>query len=235
MMDRKLFQDTFSMLHASENRIQEVLSMAEEKNTHKTRRVSRAALLTAAVVASLSVCAGAANAATGGALAAAIELHISEVLHINDYKSEVKTEEGSNITIYTADVDLVREGDRVILTVGDERTDITDKLNANGSYTCDRTDGETTCHIEVMPDDVDGPDARWYHPDEWRYEATIIDPSLKDENGEISTTFIGSTYKDDECFDGYLYSTVETDKDGNKTGVIYFTDEEMAPEDLIEQ
>lgn len=33
MIERKLFQDTFSALHASEKSIQEVLAMSEEKKT----------------------------------------------------------------------------------------------------------------------------------------------------------------------------------------------------------
>lgn len=230
-MDRKLFQDTFSELHASEERIQEVLSMTEERSTSKTRRLSRAVLLTAAVAASLCVGMGAANAATDGALADAIESHI---LHINDYKSELKTEDGKDITVFSADVDLVREDDRVILTIRDERIDITDELNENGSYTCDRTDGETTCHIEIMPDDVDGPDARWYHPDEWRYEVTLVDSDLVTENGETSFSYIGSTYKDSVSNSIKTYSTIETDQDGNQINSVYFTEGEMSPEDFIE-
>ena len=64
-MDRQVFQDTFSKLHASEERIQEVLSMSETMNAHpRGRRIRRSALTAAAVAASLCVCAGAANAAT---------------------------------------------------------------------------------------------------------------------------------------------------------------------------
>ena len=37
MMDRKLFQDTFSALHASEDCIQEVLTMTENKPRLKKR------------------------------------------------------------------------------------------------------------------------------------------------------------------------------------------------------
>ena len=52
MIERKLFQDTFSALHASEKSIQEVLAMSEEKkNTAARFRRPRRALLTAAAVA----------------------------------------------------------------------------------------------------------------------------------------------------------------------------------------
>lgn len=51
MIERKLFQDTFSALHASEKSIQEVLAMSEEKkNTAARFRRPRRALLTAAAV-----------------------------------------------------------------------------------------------------------------------------------------------------------------------------------------
>ena len=88
MIERKLFQDTFSALHASEKSIQEVLAMSEEKkNTAaRFRRPRRALLTAAAVMVSLCVCAGAANAATDGALAQAIELHIAQAFQINEYK-----------------------------------------------------------------------------------------------------------------------------------------------------
>ena len=40
-MDRQVFQDTFSKLHASEERIQEVLSMSETMNAHpRGRRIT---------------------------------------------------------------------------------------------------------------------------------------------------------------------------------------------------
>ena len=65
MMDRKLFQDTFSALHASEDCIQEVLTMTENKTTaQKTRWLRRPLLMTAAVMVSLCVCAGVAKGAT---------------------------------------------------------------------------------------------------------------------------------------------------------------------------
>ena len=98
MIERKLFQDTFSALHASEKSIEEVLAMSEEKTTAtRFRRPRRALLATAAVMVSLCVCAGAANAATDGALAQAIKLHIAQAFQINDYKDVMETEEGTTI------------------------------------------------------------------------------------------------------------------------------------------
>ena len=104
-MDRQVFQDTFSKLHASEERIQEVLSMSETMNAHpRERRIRRSALTAAAVAASLCVCAGAANAATGGALADGITYCIGEMLQINDYKMMAQTDEGGQVIVYNTDV-----------------------------------------------------------------------------------------------------------------------------------
>ena len=179
MIERKLFQDTFSALHASEKSIQEVLAMSEEKkNTAaRFRRPRRALLTAAAVMASLCVCAGAANAATDGALAQAIELHIAQAFQINEYKDVMETEEGTTIVTYGADVRVTQENGRIFLYVGQEALDITDALERDGTYTYEDTDGDTTLRVVVTPDDK--------HPGEWAYSVSYLDPALK-EGGAVS-------------------------------------------------
>ena len=179
MIERKLFQDTFSALHASEKSIQEVLAMSEEKkNTAaRFRRPRRALLTAAAVMASLCVCAGAANAATDGALAQAIELHIAQAFQINEYKDVMETEEGTTIVTYGADVRVTQENGRIFLYVGQEALDITDALERDGTYTYEDTDGDTTLRVVITPDDK--------HPGEWAYSVSYLDPALK-EGGAVS-------------------------------------------------
>ena len=183
MMDRKLFQDTFSALHASEDCIQEVLTMTENKTTaQKTRWLRRPLLMTAAVMVSLCVCAGVANAATGGALAQAIELHIVQAFQANDYKNILETEEGATIITFGTPVTLTREDNRVLLHIDEETLDITETLEQNGTYTYENTDGDTTLRVVVTPDQE--------HPGEWSYQVSYSDPTLK-ENEELSS--FGST------------------------------------------
>lgn len=190
MIERKLFQDTFSALHASEKSIQEVLAMSEEKTTAtRFRRPRRALLATAAVMVSLCVCAGAANAATDGALAQAIKLHIAQAFQINDYKDVMETEEGTTIVTYGADVRLTQENGRVFLHIDQEALDITDTLERDGAYTYEDTDGDTTLRVAVTPDEE--------HPGEWGYSVSYLDPALK-EGGEVSYSSNGFSYHSNE-------------------------------------
>lgn len=190
MIDRSLFQDTFSKLHASEESIQEVLSMTEHRTAKTPRRFNRAVLLTAAVIASLCVGMGVANAATDGALAEAIELRISETLQINSYKTALETEEGRSMTVLGANVDFVKEDGRVLLTIGEETIDITEDLARDNAYTYENTDGDTTLRLEVTPD-AD-------HPGEWQCSTFFSDPSLGDEDPVSYTVF---TYSASDAYD----------------------------------
>ena len=201
-MDRKLFQDTFSALHAPEARIQEVLSMTESMTPQKPRRIKRAVLLTAAVMASLCVCVGAANAATNGVVLQTIEYYICETLQIDAFHSTATLDNGTKVDIYSTDaIDLVREEDRIILSFQDERIDITDELAENKHYSHTFTDGASSCQVEIMPDDV-------YGPDEWRYEATIVIPG--EDGAETTLTRIGSTSPDAEDANVGAFATTES-------------------------
>lgn len=164
--------------------------MSEEKTTAtRFRRPRRALLATAAVMVSLCVCAGTANAATDGALAQAIKLHIAQAFQINDYKDVMETEEGTTIVTYGADVRLTQENGRVFLHIDQEALDITDTLERDGAYTYEDTDGDTTLRVAVTPDEE--------HPGEWGYSVSYLDPALK-EGGEVSYSSNGSSYHSNE-------------------------------------
>ena len=97
--------------------------MSETMNAHpRERRIRRSALTAAAVAASLCVCAGAANAATGGALADGITYCIGEMLQINDYKMMAQTDEGGQVIVYNTDVEVVKDGERVLLNIGEKKS-----------------------------------------------------------------------------------------------------------------
>ncbi len=85
-------------------------------------------------MASLCSKAGAANAATDGALAQAIELHIAQAFQINEYKDVMETEEGTTIVTYGADVRVNTGKWTNLLRVGQEAPDITDALNGRHLY-----------------------------------------------------------------------------------------------------
>ena len=125
---RKLYHDTFSVLRASEQRIEEVISMTEQKKVHKK---SRAALIALAACAALCVSASAANLATDGEF---FEV-ISNMIQVNRFKQEGQLEDGSKATIYMADADLENRDGRAILMVdGKDVADITDALARDQHY-----------------------------------------------------------------------------------------------------
>ena len=142
MMDRKLYHDTFSALRASEDRIEEVISMTKQKNVHKK---SRAALIALAACAALCISAGAVNVATDGV----IWEKLYNLVQVNAFKSEAQLENGETATVYLADVDLEDRDGRAILVVSGEETDITDALDQEGKYHYERTDGGTVCTVDV--------------------------------------------------------------------------------------
>lgn len=183
MIDHSLFQDTFSKLHASEASIQEVLSMTETTTRSKTRRLRRTALMTAAVLASLCVSAGVANAATGGALAKAVELHIEELLQVNRYKLSMETD-GGNVLVYGAPVELTQKEGQVFLTIDDQTQNITEALERDGTYTYEHTDGDTTLRVQVSPDQD--------YPGEWQYSITYLDPQIQEGDATVYSS-LGST------------------------------------------
>lgn len=139
---KKLYHDTFSALRASEQRIEEVISMTEQKKVHKR---SRAALIALAACAALCVSASAANLATDGQFFEAL----TNLVRVNAFKQEGVLEDGSRATIYLANADLENRDGRAILVVAGEETDITDELNQNGVYHYLKNDGGTICQVDV--------------------------------------------------------------------------------------
>lgn len=172
MIDRKLYHDTFSALHASEQRIEEVISMTEQKKVHKK---SRAALIALAACAALCVSASAANLATDGQF---FEV-LSNLVQVNAFKQEGQLEDGSKATVYLADADLENRDGRAILIVAGEETDITDELNENGVYHYLKNDGGTICQVDVTGT-----------PEKWSMDVATYD------EGDESPMFFTKTSED---------------------------------------
>lgn len=188
MIDRKLYHDTFSALRAPEQRIEEVISMTEQKKVHKK---SRAALIALAACAALCVTASAANLATDGQF---FEV-ISNLVRVNSFKQEGQLEDGTKATIYMADADLENRDGRAILVVSGEETDITDELNENGAYHYLKNDGGTICQVDVTGS-----------PEKWSMSISTYDEgdecpmvyvkTSEDEPFQSSVTIIGGENAD---------------------------------------
>jgi hypothetical protein len=127
MMNEKLFRETFSQLHASDEAKREVLSMIENKTIRRTPRPGRVLALAAALCLALAVTAGAVNAATDGML--------FRVLWSTGSRLEMENDQGERVTVTMDPSDLLVEEDgRLILHAAGQALDITDELEESGSF-----------------------------------------------------------------------------------------------------
>ncbi|MCI8539836.1 MAG: hypothetical protein HFF18_14470 [Oscillospiraceae bacterium] len=185
---RKLYRETFSTLRASEHRIEEVISMTEQKKVHKK---SRAALIALAACAALCVSASAANLATDGEF---FEV-ISNMIQVNRFKQEGQLEDGTKATIYMADADLENRDGRAILIVAGEETDITDELSENGVYHYLKKDGGTICEVNVTgTPETWSMDVATY--DEGEESPMFFTKTSEDEPSQSSVTIAGGEHAD---------------------------------------
>lgn len=149
MNDRKLFKETFSPMHVSEETISEVIEMTQNNNTKKIIRLPRAVASLAACFALVLGLAVTANAATRGELFEGLTGAVMDFFRINDYKGVLVDDNGEKYTMWGTDVNLLDRDGRAILMVGGDEEDITDALDQDRAYTFERTSGGTTCRVEV--------------------------------------------------------------------------------------
>jgi len=163
MNDRKLFKETFSPMHVSEEAISEVMKMTQSKNKKLLRLPQAVAGLCACLVLVLGL-AVTANAATGGELFDGIAGMVLDIFQVNDYKGIGVSESGEEFTLMGTNVDLIAREGRAILVVGEDEEDITDALTRDGAYTYERTSGGTVCRVEVTGT-----------PEDWKLEMAVFD------------------------------------------------------------
>ena len=131
MIDKRLYQETFSHLRASDQAKQEVFQkMQEMKHRKRMPRVLRGAAMAAAMVMALAVTAGAVNVATDGEFFRQFTIVWTSG---NQYLAE--DGQGNAVSITLVDGDVVTEEDgRLILHVDGEDIDITEELETEGVY-----------------------------------------------------------------------------------------------------
>lgn len=131
MIDKRLYQETFSHLRASDQAKQEVFQkMQEMKHRKRMPRVLRGAAIAAAMVMALAVTAGAVNVATDGEFFRQFTIVWTSG---NQYLAE--DGQGNAVSITLVDGDVVTEEDgRLILHVDGEDIDITEELETEGVY-----------------------------------------------------------------------------------------------------
>ena len=129
MIDPKLYCETFSRLRASEEAKKEVLQMKEKKRV-RMPKVLRGAAIAAAMAMALAVTAGAVNLATDGELFryfTVVWAGEDSLLAVDGQGNQVE------VTMVPEGQVTVEDG-RMILHAQGEETDITDEIEATGSY-----------------------------------------------------------------------------------------------------
>lgn len=144
MMNKRLFQETFAQLHASEHAKQEVLDQMEKQMEGMKRRPLRVAGLAAAIVAALCVTAGAVNAATDGAL-----FETFSIVWTAKDTMLLKDEAGNQVTATLVDGAVEQVDGRLILKALGQEVDITDALEKDGYYRLEGESGGMAAAVEV--------------------------------------------------------------------------------------
>ena len=130
MIDKRLYQETFSHLRASDQAKQEVFQkMQEMKHRKRMPRVLRGAAIAAAMVMALAVTAGAVNVATDGEFFRQFTIVWTSG---NQYLAE--DGQGNAVSITLVDGVVTEEDGRLILHVDGEDIDITEELETEGVY-----------------------------------------------------------------------------------------------------
>lgn len=124
MFDPERYREECSELKLSGEKLQEMITMTE-KTKRTVRRPMRVALIAAALVAALGITAGAASSDAVQDFFTTIRFSISDA---------ALDGEGIYSVPEMPEVRVGTRGDRVILTLDGEETDITDTLDKDGSY-----------------------------------------------------------------------------------------------------
>lgn len=212
MFDPKLYREACRELTAPEDKIEEVIAMTEHTNKKKLRPL-RAALIAVAAVAMMVVGVSAANPG----MVEAVAVRFAEIIQVSQYKMELTTEDGSKITVYSAPQPTVenRDGRAILLIDGEEVGDITDELNAVGSYRYEGVIEERRLIVTVEGT-----------AEEWTATVTIEGP---DTNVSYSTNYPASYSVDGGSRRSEVGSTFTETVDGED---VYVTIREYAGEEI---
>lgn len=148
MIDKKLYCETFSRLHASEEAKKEVFQMKENMQRRaRLPKLLRAAAVAAVMACALAVTAGAVNLATDGALFATLRQVWSDGY---ETRYEAVDEDGNimDISVVAGSTITVEEG-RTILHAAGEDIEITDALAEQGAYHFEKTIERGTVAVDV--------------------------------------------------------------------------------------
>lgn len=131
MIDQKLYRETFSQLHASQESKEEVIHM-RKKTSAKLPKLLRGAAMAAAMCMALAVTAGAVNIATDGEL-----FRQFTVIWSGENSLVAVSDQGEKVEItMVPEGQVTVENGRMILHARGGEIDITDEIETMGSYHC---------------------------------------------------------------------------------------------------
>ena len=131
MIDQKLYRETFSQLHASQESKEEVIHM-RKKTSAKLHKLLRGAAMAAAMCMALAVTAGAVNIATDGEL-----FRQFTVIWSGENSLVAVSDQGEKVEItMVPEGQVTVENGRMILHAQGGEIDITDEIETMGSYHC---------------------------------------------------------------------------------------------------
>lgn len=210
MIDKKLYCETFSRLHASEEAKKEVFQMKEKRQKHgRMPRLLRTAAIAAVMVCALAVTASAVNLATDGVLFATLREVWSDGY---ETRYEAVDEDGNvmDLTVVAGSTITVEDG-RMILHAVNEDIDITDEIAETGAY-----HREWAMERRTVTVDVSGTQEDW----------TLVE-EVTDEYGNIYR----STFTSEDLAGGVDISIAavgeDTDEDGAERFVTVTTSEDV--------
>ncbi|MDO4314914.1 MAG: hypothetical protein Q4C45_03990 [Oscillospiraceae bacterium] len=148
MIDQKLYCETFSRLHASEEAKKEVFRMKENRNKRaKMPKLLRTAAVAAVMACALAVTAGAVNLATDGALFATLREVWSDGY---ETRYEAVDEAGNLMDIAVmAGSTVTEDNGRLILHAAGEDIDITGELTDDGAYHFEKVTEHRTVVVDI--------------------------------------------------------------------------------------
>ncbi len=151
MFEPNQYRELCSELHVSEEKLEEVIQMSEQKKSKLARRPLRVGLAAAALSALLVV---SVSAASNPELLEEIFSSIRSSVVVSDYQQEWTMDDGSKMSaLRYPEVAVEERDDRTILIVDGVETDITDSLTPDGRYVWEDNDNGTQAQVVVTLDE----------------------------------------------------------------------------------
>lgn len=156
MFDLNAYRERCSELHLSEETLQEVIQMTEQKKQKAARRPLRMGLIAAALCALLVITVSAANPEVLEGIVSTIRSSVS----VGEYREDMILDTGEQIIgLNYPEVSLEEREGRVMLIVDGQEIDVTDALETEEGYLWEYADEGASVQIKVTLNEQGKPQA----------------------------------------------------------------------------